>query len=182
MDFMRVQKYSPWHDVESLTDSEHYVNAIVEIPRGTQEKFEVSTKEDWNSIKQDLVEDGSLRKLRYDGKGDPKNPFDFNGMPFAYGMIPRTFEDPIRKMEVITTRIGQRVEDRMVIGGDRDPLDIYILSDRELPVGLCKCKVIGIIHFVDGDEIDYKIIAVDSAYADVDNIKELGDLKNTLIF
>jgi len=55
MDFMRVQKYSPWHDIESKTESEHYVNAVIEIPKGTQEKFEVSTKEDWNSIKQDLV-------------------------------------------------------------------------------------------------------------------------------
>lgn len=31
-------------------------------------------------------------------------------------------------------------------------------------------------HFVDGDEIDYKIIAIDGAFTDVDNIKEIPDL------
>ena len=50
----------------------------------------------------------------------------------------------------------------MEIGGDQDPLDIFILSDRKLPMGQVKCKVIGVIHFVDGSEVDYKIFAVDS--------------------
>ena len=123
-----------------------------------------------------------MRKLRYDGKGDPNNQFEFNGMPHAYGMIPRTFEDPLHKEVVTTTRIGQLIEEQVEIGGDRDPLDIYILSERDLPIGQCKCKVIGVIHFVDGDEIDYKIIAVDQAFVDVDQIRELSDLKNTLVF
>jgi inorganic pyrophosphatase len=33
-----------------------------------------------------------------------------------------------------------------------------------------------VIHFVDGNEIDYKIIAVDASFVDVDNINELSDL------
>ena len=31
-EFVRLEKYSPWHDIESKTDSVHYVNAIIEIP------------------------------------------------------------------------------------------------------------------------------------------------------
>jgi len=62
------------------------------------------------------------------------------------------------------------------VGGDKDPLDIFILSDRKLPIGQCKCKIIGVIHFVDGNEIDYKIIAVDASFVGVDTIKEISDL------
>lgn len=54
MEFVKYEKYSPWHDIESLTESDDYVNAVIEIPQGTLEKFEVSTKEEWNSIKPDL--------------------------------------------------------------------------------------------------------------------------------
>jgi len=103
-------------------------------------------------------------------------------MPHAYGMIPRTFEDPLHQETVTVQRIGEDFEEVVTIGGDRDPVDIYILSERPLPIGQCRCKVIGVIHFVDGDEIDYKIIAVDTAFSDVVNINELSDLKHTLVF
>lgn len=94
MEFVRLEKYSPWHDIESKTDSEHYVNAIIEIPQGCKDKFEVSTGEEWNSIKPDL-KDGKVRKLMYNGQGDPDDQYEFDGMPYAYGMIPKTFEDPL---------------------------------------------------------------------------------------
>ena len=74
-------------------------------------------------------------------------------------------------------RIGEPDTEQVItVGGDKDPLDIFILSDRKLPIGQCKCKIIGVIHFVDGNEIDYKIIAVDASFVEVDNIKELSDL------
>lgn len=50
------------------------------------------------------------------------------------------------------------------LGGDEDPLDIFVLSERKIPMGQVRCKVIGVIHFVDGGEIDYKIIGVDSDF------------------
>jgi len=31
MEFMMVRKFSPWHDIDSKTDDENYVNAIIEI-------------------------------------------------------------------------------------------------------------------------------------------------------
>lgn len=45
-------------------------------------------------------------------------------------------------------------------------------------MGQVKCKIIGVIHFVDGAEVDYKIFAVDSKYSDVDSIEEISDLQN----
>jgi inorganic pyrophosphatase len=134
MEFVKLEKYSPWHDIESMTESEHYVNAVIEIPQGTLEKFEVSTTEEWNSIKPDL-KDGQIRKLKYDGKGDELDIFHFDGMPHAYGMIPRTFEDPMHKEKVQIHVIGEHTLKDMTVGGDQDPLDLFILSDRPLPIG-----------------------------------------------
>lgn len=175
MEFVKYEKYSPWHDIESMTESEHYVNAVIEIPKGTLEKFEVSTKEEWNSIKPDL-KDGQIRKLRYNGAGDELDIFQFDGMPHAYGMIPKTFEDPMHTEKVQVHVIGEHLTKEVVVGGDQDPLDLFILADRPLPIGQCKCKIIGVYHFVDGDEIDYKIIAVDCAYTEIDSINEISDL------
>ena len=64
------------------------------------------------------------------------------------------------------------------IGGDEDPLDIFVLSDSHIPMGEIKCKVIGIIHFVDDGEIDYKVIGVDAQFKGCKKINELSDLKN----
>lgn len=53
-----------------------------------------------------------------------------------------------------------------------------MLSDRAIPIGEVKCKVIGIVHFVDDGEIDYKVIGVDARTKGVKDINELSDLKN----
>ena len=81
-------------------------------------------------------------------------------------------------VSVMGESVGQMVE----VGGDGDPIDVFVLSDRKLPMGSVKCKVIGVIHFVDSGEVDYKIIAVDAEYKDIDRINELDDLKNTVDF
>lgn len=174
-------KYSPWHDVDPSTENENYINCIIEIPVGSKRKFEVATQEDFNSIKPDM-KDGKVRKLEYKGNGDPNNKFNFNGMPHAYGMIPRTFEDPTHKENVSVSIIGETNSQNVEVGGDEDPLDIFVVSERKIPMGLVRCKVIGVIHFVDGGEIDYKVIAVDADYSDVSSINEISDLKKTFSF
>ena len=67
----------------------------------------------------------------------------------------------------------------MEVGGDNDPLDLYILGERRLDSGQHRCKVIGVYHFVDDGEIDYKIVAVDSQHKDCAKINELEDLEGT---
>jgi len=177
-----MQKYSPWHDVDPSTDVPNFINCVIEIPSGGKKKFEVATKEDFNSIKPDM-KDGKVRTLEYRGDGDPNNIFNFNGMPHAYGMIPRTFEDPGHKETVPISIIGEPQNQQMhEVGGDEDPLDVFVLSERKIPMGQVKVKVIGVIHFVDGGEIDYKIIAVDSQFQDISRINELSDLKKTFAF
>jgi len=181
VEFVKVQKYSPWHDIDPDTDSASYYNAVIEITVGSKRKFEVATKEDFNSIKPDM-QDGKIRMLEYKGDGDESNKFSFNGMPFAYGMIPRTFEDPTHKQKCKVSVIGEEEVKEMELGGDEDPLDIFVLSERKIPMGTVRCKIIGVIHFVDGVEIDYKIVAVDASYQDIDKINEIKDLKQTFAF
>jgi len=166
VEFVKMQKYSPWHDVDPTCENENYINCVIEITVGSKRKFEVATKEDFNSIKPDM-KDGKIRKLEYRGDGDPNNIFNFNGMPHAYGMIPRTFEDPTHKEVVAVSVIGESKSEKIELGGDEDPLDIFVLSERKIPMGQVRCKVIGVIHFVDGGEIDYKIIAVDADFNDI---------------
>ena len=62
------------HDIEPISISGN-INAIIEIPSGTHDKFEVS--KDTGQIVQD-IENGQPRKIKY------------IGYPANYGMIPRT--------------------------------------------------------------------------------------------
>ena len=138
----------------------------------------MATDETWNMVKSDM-KDGKLRKLAYKGDGNPDEKFEFKGMPYAYGIIPRTFENPTIKETYKVAVIGESEETDMEVGGDNDPMDLYILADRKLKAGQHKCKVIGVYHFVDDGEIDYKIVAIDSQHKDCASINELEDLKNS---
>jgi len=49
-------------------------------------------------------------------------------------------------------------------------------------MGVVKCKVLGVIQFVDGGEMDYKIIGLDADYPNCREINEIADLKKTVSF
>jgi len=138
----------------------------------------MATDETWNMIKSD-IKDGKLRKLAYKGDGNPDEKFEFSGMPYAYGMIPRTYENPTIKETYNVAVIGEKEATEMEVGGDNDPMDLYILGERVLKAGQHKCKVIGVYHFVDDGEIDYKVIAIDSQHPDAATVNELEDLEKS---
>jgi len=74
--------------------------------------------------------------------------------PFAYGAIPQTLDE------------------------DNDPLDVEILNVTEpiVPGSLAEVRVLGVMKFEDGGEIDDKIIAVLNDDRRSDHIKSLEDL------
>ena len=74
--------------------------------------------------------------------------------PFAYGCIPRTWDE------------------------DGDPLDIEIVSVTEslIPGSLVEARIIGIMTFDDGGEVDDKVIAVLAEDKRVSHIKSFEDL------
>lgn len=74
--------------------------------------------------------------------------------PFVYGAIPQTWDE------------------------DGDPLDIIITNIEEplVPGCLVECRIVGIMKFVDGGEVDDKIISVIDADKRSNHIKSLEEL------
>ena len=87
--------------------------------------------------------------------------------PCLYGFIPRTLSG---------TRVGELTPEAQ--GGDHDPIDICVLSERPITARdiLLKAKVIGGLSMIDGGEADDKILAVlsgDFVWGEVEDITEL---------
>jgi inorganic pyrophosphatase len=74
--------------------------------------------------------------------------------PFAYGAIPKTWDL------------------------DGDPLDIVLVNVTEplVPGSLVEARIIGVMKFIDGGEVDDKVIAVLHDDKRVDHIRALEDL------
>jgi inorganic pyrophosphatase len=92
--------------------------------------------------------------------------------PSLYGFLPRTFCGP--RVAALTAGAD---------GGDRDPLDICVISERPIAAReiLVQAKVIGGLSMLDGGEADDKIVAVlhnDCVWAGVD---DLGQLPTALV-
>lgn len=105
------------NDIPITSDGFEHVSCIVEIPKGTNTKYEYNEKYNIFELERCLVS-----SLQY---------------PVNYGFISQTF------------------------ALDNDPLDVLIFNHDPIDRGsLVKCRVLGVLDFVDDDQIDYKIIAV----------------------
>lgn len=87
--------------------------------------------------------------------------------PSLYGFIPRTLSGP---------RVGALTP--AARGGDGDPIDICVLSERPINARdiLLQAKVIGGLSMVDAGEADDKIVAVlcgDFVWGDIEDIEDL---------
>lgn len=75
---------SPFHDIPLYADkTNNILNAVIEIPRWTNAKMEISKKEKFNPIIQD-VKNGKLRFVN--------NVFPHHGYIWNYGALPQTWE------------------------------------------------------------------------------------------
>lgn len=87
--------------------------------------------------------------------------------PSLYGFIPRTYcGDEVGKLS------------KQKVKGDRDPLDICVLSERPIDRNevILSARVIGGLHMVDQGEADDKIISVldnDTYYSDITDVNDL---------
>jgi inorganic pyrophosphatase len=90
--------------------------------------------------------------------------------PVLYGFIPQTYcDEHVRRLTPGAKR------------ADGDPLDICVISERQIERGdiLLNSRVIGGIQMIDGGEADDKIIAVlrnDYIWSDAHDIKDLPDV------
>lgn len=129
-------KPHPWHGIPIGDDAPRTVSAFIEIVPTDTVKYEL---------------DKQTGYLKVD------RPQKFSNIcPTLYGFIPQTF-------------CGERVgafcaarTNRSNINGDGDPMDICVLTEKDISHGdiILKAIPIGGLRMIDGDEADDKIIAV----------------------
>jgi len=149
---------SCWHDIPLVIKNTGMFNYVNEIPKGDLAKMECATKERWNPIKQDVKKG----KLRF---------FTYGTIPFNYGFLPQTWEDPTRKSEFSDADTF----------GDNDPVDVVELSETPLGCGqISSVKILGLLGLIDEGETDWKVLALDNAHKSAGEINSIDDVDKVL--
>lgn len=145
-------KSHPWHGIPIGEDSPEVVNTFIEMIPSDLVKYEIDKQTGYLKI-------------------DRPQKFS-NIVPALYGFIPQTYcKDQVA--EFCMEKTG-----RPNIVGDDDPLDVCVLTEREITHGnvIVKARPIGGFRMIDGGEADDKIIAVldmDEIYADWRDISDM---------
>ncbi len=152
-----VFKLHPWHGVDIGNEAPELVTAFIEIIPSDTVKYEIDKHSGYLKV-------------------DRPQKFS-NIVPALYGFIPQTYcaED--------VANLNMKVTGRTDIKGDGDPLDILVLTEREITHGdiLVRAYPIGGFRLVDNNEADDKIIAVlksDDVYG---LWKDISDVPATII-
>lgn len=126
----------PWHGIDPGSESPSVVTAFIEIVPSDTVKYEIDKASGYLKID---------RPQKYS-----------NMIPTLYGFIPRTY-----CAESVAAYAALK-SGKKVTKGDGDPLDICVLSERNVTHGdiLLQAVPIGGFRLLDGGEADDKIIAV----------------------
>ena len=128
-----IIKNNPWHDVAAGKNTPEFLNGVIEIPMGSNAKYELDKES--GLLRLDRV---LLSAVHY---------------PANYGFIPQTIAD------------------------DNDPLDILVISSiKAVSLSIIEAKVIGVMHMIDDNESDEKIISVAKNDMGVNYISTLEEL------
>lgn len=147
-------KSHPWHGVDIGPKAPEIITSFVEMVPTDTVKYEVDKESGY------LIID---RPQKYS-----------NVIPALYGFIPQTYSG--RKVaEFCMEKSGKKD-----IRGDGDPVDICILTEKNISHGdiLVRAKPIGGFRMIDGNESDDKIVAVmndDAVYFHLNDISELSE-------
>lgn len=147
-------KSHPWHGISIGEESPEILTAFIEIVPTDTVKYEIDKTSGYLFL-------------------DRPQKFS-NVVPALYGFIPQTYcGDEVGN--IAETKTG-----RNNIKGDGDPLDICILTEKEITHGdiLVKAKPIGGLRMLDGSEADDKIIAVlheDAVYGEYNDIDDVPE-------
>ena len=148
-------KSHPWHGVDIGRNAPEVVTTFIEMVPTDTVKYEVDK------------ESGYLRLDR---------PQKYsNVIPALYGFIPQTFSGQ-SVAGFCMEKTGKKN-----IKGDGDPIDICVLTEREIAHGdiLVNARPIGGFRMIDGNESDDKIVAVldgDVMYSKFNEITEVPKL------
>lgn len=142
----------PWHGIPIGDNAPEIVSSYIEIVPTDTIKYEL---------------DKSTGFLKVD------RPQLFSNIcPTLYGLIPQTYCD-----ELVGEYCAEKTG-RPGIMGDGDPLDICVLTEKNISHGdfLLQAIPIGGMRMIDGDEADDKIIAVMKGDALYGKWNDIGDV------
>ncbi len=148
-------KSHPWHGVNIGNESPKVITSYIEMVPTDTVKYEVDKESGYLKID---------RPQKYS-----------NVVPALYGFIPQTYSGK-KVAEYCMEKSGKKN-----IKGDGDPIDICVLTEKEIAHGdiLVRAKPIGGFRMIDGNESDDKIVAVlnnDAVYMGYNDISELPSL------
>lgn len=129
-------KSHPWHGVDIGKEAPEIITSYIEMVPTDTVKYEVDKTSGYLRID---------RPQKYS-----------NVVPALYGFIPQTYSGE-RVAQLSAEKTG--IKD---IKGDGDPIDICILTEKDITHGdiLVRARPIGGFRMIDGNEADDKIIAV----------------------
>jgi inorganic pyrophosphatase len=153
----RAFRAHPWHGVSMGKDAPRVVTTYIEIVPTDTVKYEMDKKT------------GILRMDR---------PQQYSNVcPSLYGFLPRT---------LCAERVGALCSERTGrpgILGDGDPMDVCVLTEKEISHGdiLVQAIPIGGLRMIDGKEADDKIIAVLSGDAVFGSFADIAQCPAALV-
>lgn len=148
-------KSHPWHGVDIGDCAPEVVTAYIEMVPTDTVKYEV---------------DKASGYLRLD------RPQKYsNTVPALYGFIPQTFSSNL------VGDLSAEKTGRKGLKGDGDPIDICVLTEKEITHGdiLVMARPLGGLRMIDNDTADDKIIAVlenDLIYGEYKKLSDLPEL------
>lgn len=145
-------KAHPWHGIDVGNRIPEVVTCFIEIVPTDTVKYEVDKETGYLSID---------RPQKYS-----------NIIPALYGFIPQTYSAD--RVAEITNKALNRTD----IKGDNDPVDICVLTEKDITHGdiIVKARPIGGFRLLDNDMADDKLIAVlegDAIYGSFRNITDV---------
>jgi len=147
-------KAHPWHGVDIGPEAPEELTCFIEMVPTDTVKYEIDKKTGYLTI---------------------DRPQKFSSiLPALYGFIPQTF---------CGKRVGALSAEALNnpdIIGDGDPLDVCILTEKDVAHGdiLARARPIGGFKMIDGNEADDKIIAVlkdDALYSHYQDVREIPE-------
>jgi inorganic pyrophosphatase len=148
-------KSHPWHGIDIGREAPVLLTAFIEMVPTDTVKYEIDKVTGYLKID---------RPQKYS-----------NVVPALYGFVPQTFS-AARVAEYCMEKSG-----RKDIKGDGDPIDICVLTEKEISHGniIVRARPIGGFRMIDKDESDDKIIAIlnnDTVYGHITDVSELPGL------
>ncbi|TWW81946.1 Inorganic pyrophosphatase [Takifugu flavidus] len=156
---------SPFHDIPIYaSEEENIFHAVVEVPRWTNAKIEIATKEPLNPLKQDIKK-GNLRYVA--------NVFPHKGYIWNYGAIPQASASPPQTWED-----PNHQDSDTGCCGDNDPIDICDIGNKVCSRGeVIKVKVLGTLALIDEGETDWKVIVINTDDPDAAEYNDIDDVR-----